>query len=66
MDVGVGGILPNLTRIPVSTHDSWDAIVLGGARKEMGMISFAHVLNVEQSRAIHAFVIEQAHDVARK
>ena len=58
----VSGVLPNLAHLSHQTHEIWDAIVLGGARRELGMISFAHILDPEQSRAIQAFVIDSAHN----
>jgi PQQ-dependent dehydrogenase (methanol/ethanol family) len=57
----VSGILPNLVHATTSTHDAWDAIVLGGSRRDKGMISFSHVLSTAESRAIQSFVIERAH-----
>lgn len=57
-----GGVVPNLAHIPESTHATWDAIVLGGARRNKGMIGFAHLFDAEDSRAIQAYVIDVAHD----
>jgi len=55
------GVVPNLANIAPATHQAWDAIVLGGARRDKGMISFAHLLDIEDARAVQAFVIEEAH-----
>ena len=41
--------------------DAWNAVVLEGARREQGMASFANNISREQSAAIRAYVIQQAH-----
>ncbi|MGK0221259.1 MAG: quinohemoprotein ethanol dehydrogenase [Limisphaerales bacterium] len=56
-----GGVVPNLAHISSETHAAWDAIVLGGARRNKGMISFAHVLDQDDARALQSFVIDTAH-----
>ncbi len=55
------GVIPNLATIPQASHDAWDAIVLGGARRDKGMVSFAHLLDQAQAQAIRAHVINEAH-----
>ena len=35
--------------------------MLGGTRQSGGMASFADQLSVEESEAVHAYVIERAH-----
>ncbi|MEQ9451651.1 MAG: PQQ-dependent dehydrogenase, methanol/ethanol family [Pseudomonadales bacterium] len=57
-----GGVVPNLAHIEPASHAAWDAIVLGGARRNKGMISFAHQLDQDDARAIQAYVIETAHE----
>ena len=42
------------------THAQWPAIVLGGSRKHLGMPAFHDAMSVEDSEAIHAFVVDQA------
>ena len=34
----------------------------GGAYASKGMVSFSHVLDSEQSAAVHAYLIKRAHD----
>ncbi|MCR9104574.1 MAG: PQQ-dependent dehydrogenase, methanol/ethanol family [Gammaproteobacteria bacterium] len=41
--------------------DSWNDVVLDGALKDRGMASFADNISPEQSAAIRAYVIQQAH-----
>jgi quinohemoprotein ethanol dehydrogenase len=55
------GLVPDLRYAEKSVHDTWNDIVLGGTRQRGGMASFADQLNVKQSDAIHAYVIERAH-----
>ncbi|MEM7218301.1 MAG: PQQ-dependent dehydrogenase, methanol/ethanol family [Pseudomonadota bacterium] len=50
--------LPDLRYMTAATHASWDAIVRGGAYTGKGMVSFAHVLDEQGSRDVHAYVIE--------
>ena len=40
-------------------HDNWDAIVLGGAFGSRGMAGFADLLSPQESRAIHAYVVDR-------
>ena len=40
----------------------WESIVLGGARKDRGMVGFANELNKEDSEALRAYVIHRAHE----
>jgi quinohemoprotein ethanol dehydrogenase len=55
------GLHPDLRYARKEVHDSWNAIVLGGTRQSGGMASFADQLSVDESDAIHAYVIERAH-----
>jgi hypothetical protein len=51
---------PDLRRISKDTYNSWEDIVIGGARSDAGMLSFADALNEEQSLAIRDYVVYQA------
>ena len=62
VDVASGGITPGLRHSRSEIHDAWDAIVLGGALRERGMPAFASIFDSDDSRAVHAFVIETAHE----
>ena len=55
------GVLPNLATIPLASHEAWDAIVLGGARRDKGMVSFAGKLDQSETHAIRAHVVNEAH-----
>jgi quinohemoprotein ethanol dehydrogenase len=55
------GILPDLRYSgALASADAWREIVLGGAREEGGMASFASVLDNDGAESIRAFVIAQA------
>jgi quinohemoprotein ethanol dehydrogenase len=57
--VGIG-THPDLRYASEATHQSWTAIVLGGAYASKGMPDFGDVLTVEDVLAVQAYVIEQA------
>ena len=61
LGTGPSGVIPNLRYISNAAHAEWDAIVLGGSRRNKGMVSFADLLNLDQVRAIQAYVITTAH-----
>jgi len=43
-----------------ATHQQFEAIVLGGARADRGMASFADVVSVDDVEAIHAYIIVES------
>ena len=55
-----GGVLPDLRRLTPEKHEIWDAIVLEGALRDIGMPAFGQILSQEDSEAVHAFVIERS------
>ena len=58
-DVSSGGALPDLKHVPAAVHARWDAIVRHGAYAGLGMPRFNHLLTVEESGAIQAYVVER-------
>ena len=56
-----GLLIPDL-RGSALLHDqtAWDSVVRDGARRENGMAAFGDHVSPEQSRAIRAYVIQQA------
>ena len=60
MNVAGGGVLPDLRYATAETHASWDAIVLGGSRRDKGMPAFGGIFSKEDSDAVHAFVINES------
>src|SRR5262249_14768921 len=58
--LGEGGVFPDLRRMSRDTSDSFAEIVLGGALKAGGMASFADVLDVRGTDAIHAYIVDWA------
>jgi quinohemoprotein ethanol dehydrogenase len=66
---GNDGAIPDLRYMPAGVHRQWDAIVLGGTHAKQGMLGFGikqlqyppvSKLTVEQSHAIHAYVIDES------
>ena len=55
-----GGIIPDLRFASEDTHALWDAIVIGGSLQQNGMPGFAPLLTIDESDAVHAFVIDRA------
>ena len=49
----------------LKSAESWNSIVLFGAREDDGMASFAQVLDKDSADAIRAFVISQANAAAK-
>jgi quinohemoprotein ethanol dehydrogenase len=54
------GAIPDLRRAKEATHATFEHIVRGGARRTLGMPSFAKDLSSDQVRWIEAYVLEQA------
>jgi quinohemoprotein ethanol dehydrogenase len=57
-----GGSIPDLRHMSAATHTEFTAIVLGGARADRGMVSFADLLNEADADAVHAYLIKRARD----
>jgi quinohemoprotein ethanol dehydrogenase len=55
-----GGMTPDLRFMSRETHAQFEAIVLGGARADRGMASFADVVSVDDAQAIHAYIIAES------
>jgi quinohemoprotein ethanol dehydrogenase len=60
-----GGSVPDLRYASDSTHEMFEEIVLGGARREYGMPSFAGDVTSAQVRLIHAYILERARESAQ-
>ena len=54
------GSIPDLRRSNEATHATFEQIVRGGARRTLGMPSFAKDIDSDQVRMIHAYVLDQA------
>jgi len=58
-----GGVLPDLRWSPLNrSEQAWREVVIDGARKDRGMVSFAAVLSPADAEAIRAYVIKRAND----
>jgi quinohemoprotein ethanol dehydrogenase len=64
-DVVSGGSVPDLRYAVQGTHEMFEEIVLGGARREFGMPSFTGDLTSAQIRLIHAYILERARESAQ-
>jgi quinohemoprotein ethanol dehydrogenase len=64
-DVVSGGSVPDLRYASDTTHESFEEIVLGGARREYGMPSFTGDLLPAQVRLIHAYILDRARESAQ-
>jgi quinohemoprotein ethanol dehydrogenase len=60
-----GGEVPDLRFATTATHEMFEEIVRGGARRELGMPSFSEDLTSAQVRLIHAYVLDRARESAR-
>lgn len=59
------GVLPDLRWSAITGNETaWDGVVLEGNLAANGMVSFSNVLDKEQSEAIRAYVLAQAHAAA--
>ena len=56
------GVLPDLRWSEVAGDaEDWKSVVMGGERASNGMVSFSDVLKADESEAIRAYVLKQAH-----
>jgi quinohemoprotein ethanol dehydrogenase len=64
-EVVSGGSVPDLRYLQEGTHEMFEEIVLGGARREFGMPSFMGDLSSAQVRLIHAYILARAKESAQ-
>jgi len=58
-----GGVVPDLRWSPANrSPQAWREVVIDGARKDRGMVSFAPVLSAAEAESIRAYVIKRAND----
>ncbi len=60
-----GGAVPDLRYLAEPTHEMFEEIVLGGARREQGMPSFMGDITPAQVRLIHAYILDRARESAQ-
>jgi quinohemoprotein ethanol dehydrogenase len=56
----IAGPVPDLRYATAEVHAQLDSIVLGGARKALGMPTFADKLTAEKVKLIQAYVLSRA------
>ena len=61
-----GGVIPDLRKSGTLGDNAWFDVVLGGALKDRGMISFAAALDRKQVEAIRSYVISRANEDAQR
>lgn len=54
------GTVPDLRFMHESFHKTFNDIVIGGALKDRGMVSFAQVMDQQQVDAVHAYILDEA------
>jgi alcohol dehydrogenase (cytochrome c)/quinohemoprotein ethanol dehydrogenase len=59
-----GGEVPDLRYSPLLASDSFFDVVLGGALKDNGMVSWAQVLNRNDAEDVRAYLVHRAHETA--
>lgn len=64
-EVASGGSVPDLRYAGTPTHEMFEEIVRGGARREMGMPSFSEDVTSAEVRLIHAYILDRARESAR-
>jgi quinohemoprotein ethanol dehydrogenase len=58
-----GGVVPDLRWSPMNrSAQAWREVVIDGARKDRGMVSFAPVMTPTDAESIRAYVIKRAND----
>ena len=62
MGVISGGTLPDLRRMQRTTHEFFPQIVLEGYFEGMGMPKFDAILNEQDVKDIHAYLIDKANE----
>jgi quinohemoprotein ethanol dehydrogenase len=64
-DAAVGaGVIPDLrSSAMIQTPDAWKVIVVDGALKDHGMVSFASVLTPSEPEAIRSYIVDRANDL---
>ena len=58
--------LADLRYMQPATHQLFNGIVLDGLYKDLGMVGWSKYLTAQDADAIHAYVIERAHDTKRQ
>jgi quinohemoprotein ethanol dehydrogenase len=58
-----GGVLPDLRWSPLNqSAQAWRDVVIDGAKKNNGMVSFAPVMSAAEAESIRAYVIKRANE----
>ena len=64
--VRAGGLVPDLRYMLPGKHIVFEDVVLGGILQEEGMVSFSGSLNKDDAKAVHQYIISEAHRLKAK
>ena len=64
--VVAGGITPDLRYSPLLKNDGFFAVVLGGALKDQGMVSWSPVISHKDAEDVRAYIIHRAHQTQQQ
>jgi quinohemoprotein ethanol dehydrogenase len=62
LQVKSGGAMPDLRLMASATHQSFNAIVLDGARASVGMASFSDQLSASDAAQVYAYIVTRANE----
>ncbi len=62
IDAVGGGIVPDLRRMDGRVHRQFSTIVLGGLRESLGMPRFDDVLDDDDVRLLHGYIVQRARE----
>ena len=62
MEAKSGGAMPDLRLMATATHQAFNAIVLDGARANLGMASFSDLLSEADAAQVYAYIVTRANE----
>ena len=61
-----GGITPDLRYSPLLANEGFYEVVLEGAKKDNGMVSWKPVLTRKDAEAVHAYIVHRANETVKQ
>ena len=61
-----GGITPDLRYSPLLANEGFYEVVLEGAKKDTGMVSWKPVLTRKDAEAVHAYIVHRANETVKQ
>ena len=63
IDAVSGGVLPDVRHSAFNaSQDAWKGVLIDGALQDLGMVSFAEILSVQDAESIRAYVVRRANE----